>query len=104
MTFPPAQGPLTWDFMVIAHELGHQFGSGHTHSYSPPIDNCASQSPCITNGTNMSYCHTCPGGMRNMTLYFHPRVASRIRSAVAASCLRPFDGILTKDLGKALPR
>lgn len=102
MPFPPAQGPLTWDFMVIAHETGHQFGSNHTHAYSPPIDNCATKNPCITNGTNMSYCHTCPGGMNNMTLKFHPRVVTVIKAAVARSCLKKYDGVITKHLGNAL--
>ncbi|MEE2887304.1 MAG: M12 family metallo-peptidase [Planctomycetota bacterium] len=100
--FPPAQGPLTWDFMVIAHETGHQFGSNHTHSYSPPIDNCATKNPCISNGTNMSYCHTCPGGMNNMTLMFHPRVVTVIKREVSRSCLKKFDGVIAKDLGHAL--
>jgi len=104
VTFPPVQGPLTWDFMVVAHELGHNFGSMHTHDYSPPIDRCASGDCTVTpNGTIMSYCHTCPGGMSNITLYFHSRVATVIRNfVVASSCIDPFRGVLTDDIGFAL--
>ena len=50
----------------------------------------------------MSFCHTCPGGMSNMTLMFHPRVLTSIRQSVSRSCLKKFDGILAKDLGHAL--
>ena len=62
--FPIAVGPLNWDFMVFAHETGHNFNSPHTHDYVPQIDNCAGGS-CITDGTIMSYCHLCsPAGSR----------------------------------------
>lgn len=69
-----------WDLVVVAHELGHNFGTGHTHdSYTPPIDNCGN-GDCAgaQNGTIMSYCHTCSGGISNITLNFHPLVRSRI--------------------------
>lgn len=101
LTFPPVPGPLTWDFFVLAHELGHQFGTRHTHDYTPKIDNCAGGS-CISNGTNMSYCHTCFGGMRNITLRFHPRVVATMRTAVVNSCLQRFDGVIADELGFAL--
>lgn len=103
LTFPPVQGPLTWDFFVVAHELGHNFGSRHTHDYRPPIDQCNQRKCGVTpNGTIMSYCHLCPGGMRNINLKFHPRVATVIRNFVVRSCLKLFDGVITRDEGYAL--
>jgi len=50
----------------------------------------------------MSYCHTCPGGMNNMTLMFHPRVVTVIKREVSRSCLKKFDGVIAKNLGHAL--
>ena len=89
--FPITAGPFNWDFVVFTHETGHQFGSPHTHDYSPPIDTCASGG-CISNGTIMSYCHQCPGGISNITTYFHPTVVSVIDQEVAA-CLPKVTGI-----------
>ncbi|MHA7814810.1 MAG: M12 family metallo-peptidase [Phycisphaerales bacterium] len=68
-----------WDVIVAAHELGHNFGTGHTHSYSPPIDGCGS-GDCSDpyGGTIMSYCHGCSGGLSNIVLEFHPRVKNTI--------------------------
>ena len=84
-----AAGNFTWDFVVVAHELGHNFGSQHTHSYCPPLDqcytNCNATSVC-TRGTIMSYCHVC-GGMSNVDLWFHPVTANIMRQRVNASCL-----------------
>ncbi len=63
-----------WDVLVVAHELGHNFGAPHTHSMIPPIDGCASgQCETADQGTIMSYCHTCPGGVANIILHFHKR-------------------------------
>ncbi|NOT30993.1 MAG: hypothetical protein HOP15_11145, partial [Planctomycetes bacterium] len=88
-TWTGASGNLTWDFVVVAHELGHNFGSQHTHSYCPPLDqcytNCNGATAC-TRGTIMSYCHTC-AGMSNLDLYFHPVTANIMRQRVNASCL-----------------
>jgi hypothetical protein len=69
-----------WDLMVVSHELGHNFGTGHTHdAYEPVIDGCGN-GDCSTSfdSTIMSYCHTCPGGLSNMDMRFHPRVQARI--------------------------
>jgi hypothetical protein len=64
-----------WDIFVISHELGHNFGAPHTHNMHPQIDNCAGGDCSVTpNGTIMSYCHTCPGGMANIQLKFHQRI------------------------------
>lgn len=66
-----------WDVMVVAHELGHNFGGPHTHSMFPPIDNCAGGDCSVTpNATIMSYCHQCPGGMTNIQLRFHDRIVN----------------------------
>lgn len=84
-----APGNFTWDFVVVAHELGHNFGSNHTHSFCPPIDQCAANctsTTICTRGTIMSYCHTC-GGMSNIDLEFHPVCANVMRQTVNASCL-----------------
>lgn len=110
-SFPPAPGPLNWDFVWFCHETGHNFGSPHTHSYCPPLDECAptgwfgpcqSAQNCITNGTFMSYCHACPGGMSNFTTWFHTGVVPVLRATAESGCLTPFEGVLTTDLGFGL--
>jgi hypothetical protein len=93
--FPTTQGSNTWDFYVMAHELGHNLGSLHTHDYCPPLDecstNCNGTTQCISSGTNLSYCHGCTGGMSNITTHYHPTVAGVMRSvAGAAGCLPPY--------------
>jgi hypothetical protein len=79
----------TGEVMVVAHEIGHNFGSPHTHCYNPPLDNCYNtESGCYTGtkscptsttingvpnvtGTLMSYCHL--GGIGCTTSnVFHP--------------------------------
>lgn len=57
----------SWSVMVVAHELGHSFGSPHTHNCSWPggaIDNCVTpEGNCApgpvpeNGGTIMSYCN-----------------------------------------------
>ncbi len=101
VNFPVSQGSGNWDFMVIAHELGHNFASPHTHNFCPPLDECApngyfgqcqTQQACTSQGTIMSYCHLCSGGITNITTFFHPTVQQTIRDAVAASCLPDYTG------------
>lgn len=80
---------------LVAHELGHNFGSPHTHCYSTPIDNCTNSEaafgcfsgtescPASGSGTIMSYCHlgVCsPIFTNNET--FHPTVISFIGSKI----------------------
>jgi len=81
-----------WDVIVTAHELGHNCGTLHTHDsdqYAPIIDGCG-LGDCAgsSNGTLMSYCHTCSGGLANMALAFHTRVITEIDSYLSTSpCL-----------------
>ncbi len=67
--------PQNWDLVVTAHEWGHNFGAPHTHGLNPPVDQCAfGQCATAENGTIMSYCHLCPGGLTNIALFFHQRI------------------------------
>ncbi len=89
-TWTGAPGNFTWDFVVVTHELGHNFGSQHTHDYCPPLDRCyasCSGSTVCSRGTIMSYCHVSCGGLANIDLYFHPVNADIMRERVNASCL-----------------
>lgn len=96
--FDPATPSLVWDVLGVAHEIGHNFDSPHTHCYgglggsSQPVDQCSASEcgrpgcfcgtpslPCATAGagcgTVMSYCHLLSGGLRNITFTFgegHP--------------------------------
>ena len=65
-----------WDIMVSAHEIGHGLDMAHTHSLTPPADGCGSSpQDCSVasagQGTIMSYCHLCGGGLSNIRLQFH---------------------------------
>jgi len=93
--FDLADPSSLWDVMVVTHEMGHTFGSTHTHCYDPPLDHCWNIEPgCYSGpaeqsqGTIMSYCNHWPGGMANIDLTFGPTVAARIAQSVAAApCL-----------------
>ncbi len=95
LSFPIQQQPNNWDFIVFTHELGHNFGSPHTHDYCPPVDECApagyegscqNGQTCTSSGTIMSYCHQCSGGTANITTFFHPTVVNVMKGG-ATSCL-----------------
>ena len=71
----------SWTVDVIAHELGHLFGSQHTHACvwngnNTAIDGCYTTEGNCGNpgepnkGTIMSYCHLGPG--KDLSLGFGP--------------------------------
>lgn len=87
-SFNAANPGVVWDMVVIAHEIGHNFGSPHTHCYAnldgnaAPIDQCATEPgancfagptpslpgpPGQGSGTIMSYCHLLGGGLANIS-------------------------------------
>ncbi|MEK6677644.1 MAG: M12 family metallo-peptidase, partial [Planctomycetota bacterium] len=75
-----------WDIVVVAHEMGHNMGTLHTHDYDPPIDQCAFGT--WARSDIMSYCHTTAGGMLNIDPRFHWRVQDTIVSTVeGGGCL-----------------
>ncbi len=110
--FPISVGPLNWDFVVTAHELGHNMGAPHTHDYCPPADRCApsgyfgqcqTQQVCTNQGTIMSYCHLCSGGFWNETTYFHANSLTDMRNLATSGCLPLFKGLASNvNLGFAL--
>ncbi|MBU6282934.1 hypothetical protein KGQ64_11885 [bacterium] len=84
-----------WDVLVVSHELGHSFGSVHTHCYDPPVDQCYSGegAGCYSGpeslppggGTIMSYCDLLPGGTSNVNLTFGPEVSAVVRAGAEGS-------------------
>jgi hypothetical protein len=90
----------SFSVMVIAHELGHLFGSRHTHACAwngnnTAIDGCAgiTEGSCpdpgipSNGGTIMSYCHIRSTGI-NFSKGFGTQPGNLIRNAVnTASCL-----------------
>ena len=70
-----------WDLMVFSHELGHNVGCPHTHDIG--VDGCADGDCSVTpNGTIMSYCHLCPGGLANMRMEFCPENIQNIKNTM----------------------
>ncbi len=92
--------PLLNSLRVIAHELGHNLGSQHTHCYSPPVDYCyACESGCYSGtvacpsggqGTLMSYCHvqtnpaSCSATCGDNAAELHTRVSALMDTYVTA--------------------
>ena len=79
-----------WDLIVTSHEMGHNFGTYHTHDgYTPTIDDCGNGAQ--TRGTIMSYCHIHPGYVTNTDLWMHRQVEDRIDSALNGGGCLPRD-------------
>ena len=111
-TFSIANPKVMWDIMSVAHEIGHNFNSPHTHCYNgiggnvSPVDQCRSgESGCyagtqslpgptgVGSGTIMSYCHLLSGSYTNIKMTFGTtavygvapgRVPSRMSSYVSS--------------------
>jgi hypothetical protein len=108
------------DTLTTAHELGHIFGTVHTHCYNPPIDQCHSgESNCYVGpestpddgGSVMSYCNPSNLSMGEVGKYGldSERVETVIRGfvdTVGATCLvrtsDPFALTGTAGTGRAL--
>jgi hypothetical protein len=105
-TYPTNQ--VNFNASLMAHELGHNFGSPHTHScfwqsagYLPAgalIDSCnAAEGACYNGpihtafgkGTIMSYCHLLGPPNATLRLDFHPHCISVMRAESEAACLQP---------------
>ncbi len=92
----------SWTIEVLTHEIGHNFGSPHTHACAwngnnTAIDGCGSSlgyggcpGPIPSKGTIMSYCHLVQGVGIDFNLGFGPQPGDLIRDRVYnASCLTP---------------
>ncbi|MCP3980693.1 MAG: hypothetical protein GY716_15425 [bacterium] len=77
-------GGAAWEAALVAHEIGHNFASPHTHCYVPEIDRCVNQDGCWqgatqqTQGTIMSYCN-------DKDATFHSRVRDEALRPAAES-------------------
>ena len=81
---PALPSPYHYDIFVAAHELGHNFGTGHTQSYG--IDQCPDPTTTPQRGTIMSYCTQTWSGMNaNGDLYFHSIIQSNMDDLINSS-------------------
>lgn len=63
-----------WDVIVVTHEIAHNLGAIHTHQHGVDSPDFCGWGECqvASQGTLMSYCYICPGGMANIKLEFAP--------------------------------
>ena len=107
----------SWNVMVVAHEIGHNFGSPHTHDCAwngnnTSIDGCGYSTgyggcdgPIPPAGTIMSYCHLVNGVGIDLALGFGPQpgalILSRFQNAncsTGTSCppVPPFNDVCSR--------
>lgn len=92
-TYLPYREGYSWLPHVVAHELGHNYGSPHTHDpvwngNNTPIDGCGGGNGPIPHPTEsdiMSYCHLTQQGM-TFDLGFGPQPAAVIRENIYSRC------------------
>ncbi len=85
-SFPDSLEPNveSYDVHVVAHELGHNCGTSHTHAYG--IDTCNNFAGPSYRSTIMSYCsQTRMGGNGNTDLRFHATVQTFMETHINAS-------------------
>lgn len=110
--FNPGNPQVLWDNVVVAHEIGHNFSSPHTHCYGgiggnpSPVDQCHVESSttfqCHSgsttlpgpqgqgSGTIMSYCHLLPGGLTNVSFNFGTGHAFGVQPVRVANRMRAY--------------
>jgi len=109
--FSLANPVVVWDSYAFAHELGHNFGSPHSHCYnnyggsSEPIDKCyGGEGGCyagatslpgpskLGTGTIMSYCHMISGNYQNISMSFGTGFAWGVQPGREASRMNDYIG------------
>jgi hypothetical protein len=102
-TFAANSSSLPGDTLILGHEIGHNFGTRHTHCYTPPIDQCYNlETGCYSGpvscpapttvagvtgveGTVMSYCQIGLIAGCTATQVFGPVVLAAIKPNLQAA-------------------
>jgi Metallo-peptidase family M12/IPT/TIG domain len=117
---------LAHDTRIVGHEIGHNFGSRHTHCYltPTPIDTCFNgESGCYSGaascpapatyqgvpnvrGTVMSYCHNLGGCSASSV--FHSRTVQLLEPIVESKATGPgaciFPAVVNPTIGSVAPQ